>query len=297
MMKIEVEKLDDKLNDLFLIEDKYNTFCLNYYNSLFNLKDYWTTVKGINFLDNVEKEKREFMKLLLCLKEFEDIYVYLISEYKKIGKNIKYNFDKRDDLIRKINDYNNKVNSLLYKYENLEFNNIDLNIKERLLNEKSNLKKCIDSISKFKRKNKNVMNYIEIIKKNVISKASKVNVEIVQEFNYSDFVNKICNKSFDEKITDIEQMELIVNKISTLKKEEDLIFDDLKKCYYDMQLYYKSDDLFEISSQIINELKKIINNHDNTILLLYKEMSNVSDLEKKISNSFSQIGEDINILP
>lgn len=296
MMKIEVEKLDDKLSELFLIEDKYNTFYLNYYNSLFNLKDYWTTIKGINFLDNAEKEKKEFMKLLLSLREFEDIYVYLVNEYKKIGNNIEYNFDKRDDLINKIDDYSSKVNSLLYKYENLEFNNIDLNIKERLLNEKAYLKKCINSIKKFKNKNKNVMNYIEIIEKNVISKASKVNVDIVQEFNYSDFGGKIGSKSFDEKITDIEQMELIVNKISTLKKEEDLIFDDLKKCSYDIQLYYKSNDLFEISSQIINELKKMINNHDNTILLLYKEMSNVSDLEKKISNSFSQIGDDINIL-
>lgn len=296
-MKIQVDKLSNHLEKLLTIENKYNNFYLNYYNEIFKLQSYWTTTKGIVFFENVNIEKKDFNNFLLNLKEIRKIYFSLEKEYKIIGNEIEYYADEYDRFLNKIGDFNNKLEKIVNKYQNLNYKNIDYNIKENLLNEKEKILDSKSNLKKIKSKNKSIINKIVEKEKRIKSLITKIDINYIKEININEYKNtKVAFSNLN--IVDSNKIEQVLKFLKNYISDEKILLDDLRNCYEKINLTYDSSNLKyikQLESDLLMNIKVLINNHNNEILILEKEIINIRDVEDKMDISFKNLGKDIKL--
>lgn len=296
-MKIQVDKLSNHLEKLLTIENKYNNFYLNYYNEIFKLQSYWTTTKGIVFFENVNIEKKDFNNFLLNLKEIRKIYFSLEKEYKIIGNEIEYYADEYDRFLNKIGDFNNKLEKIVNKYQNLNYKNIDYNIKENLLNEKEKILDSKSNLKKIKSKNKSIINKIVEKEKRIKSLITKIDINYIKEININEYKNtKVAFSNLN--IVDSNKIEQVLKFLKNYISDEKILLDDLRNCYEKINLTYDSSNLKyikQLESDLLMNIKVLINNHNNEIVILEKEIINIRDVEDKMDISFKDLGKDIKL--
>lgn len=296
-MKIQVDKLSNHLEKLLTIENKYNNFYLNYYNEIFKLQSYWTTTKGIVFFENVNIEKKDFNNFLLNLKEIRKIYFSLEKEYKIIGNEIEYYADEYDRFLSKIGDFNNKLEKIVNKYQNLNYKNIDYNIKENLLNEKEKILDSKSNLKKIKSKNKSIINKIVEKEKRIKSLITKIDINYIKEININEYKNtKVAFSNLN--IVDSNKIEQVLKFLKNYISDEKILLDDLRNCYEKINLTYDSSNLKyikQLESDLLMNIKVLINNHNNEIVILEKEIINIRDVEDKMDISFKNLGKDIKL--
>lgn len=296
-MKIQVDKLSNHLEKLLTIENKYNNFYLNYYNEIFKLQSYWTTTKGIVFFENVNIEKKDFNNFLLNLKEIRKIYFSLEKEYKIIGNEIEYYADEYDRFLSKIGDFNNKLEKIVNKYQNLNYKNIDYNIKENLLNEKEKILDSKSNLKKIKSKNKSIINKIVEKEKRIKSLITKIDINYIKEININEYKNtKVAFSNLN--IVDSNKIEQVLKFLKNYISDEKILLDDLRNCYEKINLTYDSSNLKyikQLESDLLMNIKVLINNHNNEIVILEKEIINIRDVEDKMDISFKDLGKDIKL--
>lgn len=296
-MKIQVDKLSNHLEKLLTIENKYNNFYLNYYNEIFKLQSYWTTTKGIVFFENVNIEKKDFNNFLLNLKEIRKIYFSLEKEYKIIGNEIEYYADEYDRFLNKIGDFNNKLEKIVNKYQNLNYKNIDYNIKENLLNEKEKILDSKSNLKKIKSKNKSIINKIVEKEKRIKSLITKIDINYIKEININEYKNtKVAFSNLN--IVDSNKIEQVLKFLKNYISDEKILLDDLRNCYEKINLTYDSSNLKyikQLESDLLMNIKVLINNHNNEIVILEKEIINIRDVEDKMDISFKNLGKDIKL--
>lgn len=296
-MKIQVDKLSNHLEKLLTIENKYNNFYLNYYNEIFKLQSYWTTTKGIVFFENVNIEKKDFNNFLLNLKEIRKIYFSLEKEYKIIGNEIEYYADEYDRFLSKIGDFNNKLEKIVNKYQNLNYKNIDYNIKENLLNEKEKILDSKSNLKKIKSKNKSIINKIVEKEKRIKSLITKIDINYIKEININEYKNtKVAFSNLN--IVDSNKIEQVLKFLKNYISDEKILLDDLRNCYEKINLTYDSSNskyIKQLESDLLMNIKVLINNHNNEIVILEKEIINIRDVEDKMDISFKNLGKDIKL--
>ncbi len=92
-------------------------------------------------------------------------------------------------------------------------------------------------------------------------------------------------------LNDVE-IEKSIKKITMYKEKEDLILDDLKSIFKNINYNYNcnnKDNLESKENDIINKTKTMAKNHSNNILIFQKNLQKYKDTSKKVAKMFDNI--------
>lgn len=293
-MKIDVVLLEKNLNILLKIEEKYQENYLNYYNEFNKLVGYWNTTKGVSFLENIKDEKGKIDLYYSYFNDIRDVYKYLIIEYKKIGEKIFYNLDERDNIKNQYNLYLEKINYLIEKLDNINISNIDNKISNSVYNGLLGLNNISKSISDIVQKFDSINDQLDNILIVVENKVNKIDINTIKLLDESEYYKRIGFNKNNNVVVDADKLENVTNIIKNLIFEEEIILDDLKNSYSDINNCFLSrlDNKFSaIENILIDSLVKIKNNHVIEADLLLKEVNDVRILEKEMIKSMSSLGD------
>ena len=293
-MKIDVVLLEKNLNILLKIEEKYQENYLNYYNELNKLVGYWNTTKGVSFLENIKDEKKKIDLYYSYFNDIRDVYKYLIIEYKKIGEKIFYNLDERDNIKNQYNLYLEKINYLIEKFDNINTSNINNKISNSVYNGLLGLNNISKSISDIVQKFNSINDQLDNILIVVENKINKIDINTIKLLDESEYYKRIGFNKNNNVVVDADKLENVTNIIKNLIFEEEIILDDLKNSYSDINNCFLSrlDDKFSaIENILVDSLVKIKNNHVIEAGLLLKEVNDVRILEKEMIKSMSSLGD------
>ena len=293
-MKIDVVLLEKNLNILLKIEEKYKKNYLNYYNELNKLVGYWNTTKGVSFLENIKDEKKKIDLYYSYFNDIRDVYKYLIIEYKKIGEKIFYNLDERDNIKNQYNLYLEKINYLIEKFDNINTSNINNKISNSVYNGLLGLNNISKSISDIVQKFNSINDQLDNILIVVENKINKIDINTIKLLDESEYYKRIGFNKNNNVVVDADKLENVTNIIKNLIFEEEIILDDLKNSYSDINNCFLSrlDDKFSaIENILVDSLVKIKNNHVIEAGLLLKEVNDVRILEKEMIKSMSSLGD------
>ena len=80
-----------------------------------------------------------------------------------------------------------------------------------------------------------------------------------------------------------------INKLEMYRKEEDLIFDDLKGMFTNFNYYYKSNNTKfsdKVVSELVNKFKIINSIHNDNLFVLRKNMELYNETRIEVENIF-----------
>ena len=186
-MKIDVELLKKQSLQVKQIIDSYELNYLNFFNALNQAMDCWQDEHSKLYLEQINYQKNESNKVILDLKELNEIFKSIVFKYDPIAKQIYYLKDNKNSLFNIFEKYLNQIVDSI----NI-INNMDLSFcpteKEIILNIKTNLVNNQQSIKKIYYNVKNTVKDIERKEIEINSLLSKYENRIVKELEYRNYI-------------------------------------------------------------------------------------------------------------
>ncbi|MBQ6539378.1 MAG: hypothetical protein IJL76_03790 [Bacilli bacterium] len=183
MIKVNVVKLKDELEQLKTIMDEYETVELNLFNQLKNSCNDWNDPRTPAFIEAVDKEKKESSNIVDSFKDATDCLNYIILQYETIGDMISVNLEKKASIIKAYGTIENRINAILSNINSVDmsFYYSELHNIKDMRNSFENLKvELVDSREKVK----DLFKKIERIEENVSSKAKALKDIEINAFDY-----------------------------------------------------------------------------------------------------------------
>ena len=187
-MKINLQLLREKTNNINKLIEDYEELNLNYYNKIKEIEHYWNNQKAKQLLSTIEEEKKEVTKEINNLKEISTIYDFIYNKYNNIGKNISVNIDEKEKMLAKVNKCIEKIKYVMTLYKNIDTTNYKI---EQITIINSHNKKLAEQLKKMndikEKLNKSIKD-IEEIETSIKNKISRINIEIIKETDISNMI-------------------------------------------------------------------------------------------------------------
>ena len=115
------------------------------------------------------------------MKKVHDIYRYLYEKYIEIGNEIKYELTSKDSIIIALNNYINRFDVIIRKYNSLDLSFCPESI--IIEQQKNNLLHTKNLLIETKNNINNTFQNIDNIEKYVKDKINEINITIINEYN------------------------------------------------------------------------------------------------------------------
>lgn len=175
MISINIKNINDDISSLnSLISDYYDTY-INFFHILNDSENYFKDNTSKILYSKVEEEKKSVEKIILGLKERNNIYKYVCNSYKEIGTYIKVDIDAKKAIIDKIVYCINKTDNIVNLYNTIINSNTNTTEIEKQ-------KKCIISIrDRYKKLKMNILDLYQ--------KLSNIENEVKKKIDDLDTIN------------------------------------------------------------------------------------------------------------
>ena len=186
-MDINVLKMEEKLKKMDKLYEEIENIYINIYNEIKNISNYWDGEKSKFFLNNVLTEKEKIKLSINNISDIKKIYIYIVNNYKKIGNTIHYNLDKKDKILSKIDDYNNRLKKINSIYDSIELNYY----KEEaslIIFYKNKLNEIIINLIEIKKNIIDKYNTLERIEKEISRSINNTNIDVLKENNIINYI-------------------------------------------------------------------------------------------------------------
>ena len=186
-MKIDVSKLKEDITTFQNLLKEYEENYLNYYHELSSASFFWQDSHADSFFKNVNLEKLKVESFYEELSVLSQIYQFLIAEYQNFGNVIQFDLNERDTVISKFNLYFEKIEDIIRCYQDLDLSFCH-DLRNKIRKEELTLiekKKQMESIFN---KWKEYSYKIEEIEKQVNQNLSKLEIEVLQEKEITEFI-------------------------------------------------------------------------------------------------------------
>lgn len=277
------KNVDECENCYYLIFSAYKQLELN-----------WNDPYSQSFIDNIDREKKQFDMLLEILKKIHNILLNTYKNYKKIGQKL---FFQEDDYGNVANIYDNiltgytKFKKVYNTVPKEKLNDIFLKDSISKIYDKIDMTK--DDIAKAKKRYDEIYNEINNNEKLIYKKLSKISIVKIDSIDFNGLTK---NPNLTGKIGFFKDYQEIVLKLSSLIDEEakiqrliDTDFIELSSCYKTNS--YKKIEL--LKEDIKNALFVINNNHINSLKFLNNRINNISDITLKAKYDIKNIGDNL----
>ena len=180
-MQIKTSEIINEIQNLKNIIDKYENIKNNIFNELKKCSEFWNDGKSVLFLDSLKYEKMHVDETIQEMKKVHDIYRYLYEKYIEIGNEIKYELTSKDSIIIALNNYINRFDVIIRKYNSLDLSFCPESI--IIEQQKNNLLHTKNLLIETKNNINNTFQNIDNIEKYVKDKINEINITIINEYN------------------------------------------------------------------------------------------------------------------
>lgn len=145
---------------------------------MFRILEWWEIRP---FFDSLKYEKMHVDETIQEMKKVHDIYRYLYEKYIEIGNEIKYELTSKDSIIIALNNYINRFDVIIRKYNSLDLSFCPESI--IIEQQKNNLLHTKNLLIETKNNINNTFQNIDNIEKYVKDKINEINITIINEYN------------------------------------------------------------------------------------------------------------------
>lgn len=175
-LKCEIEKINTLIKE-------YDEIQLNLFNELKDSCINWQDNNSIDFEEQCDLEKRETEFFIDSLQEIKNMYEFIYEKYQIIGKEIYYNFKKKNSILKKIEDCEVQIENIITAFCNID-NTIEYKYYQIILEHKNILIKMKDKIYKLEIEINNIFKKIEAIEKEIKSKIDNLEKININNFDF-----------------------------------------------------------------------------------------------------------------
>ncbi len=150
-------------------------------NELKKCSEFWNDGKSVLFFHSLKYEKMHVEETNQEMKKVHDIYRYLYEKYIEIGNEIKYELTSKDSIIIALNNYINRFDVIIRKYNSLDLSFCPESI--IIEQQKNNLLHTKNLLIETKNNINNTFQNIDNIEKYVKDKINEINITIINEYN------------------------------------------------------------------------------------------------------------------
>ncbi len=176
MIEVRVKELEVIVNKYNNILEQLNENNTDLFGCFTDISKYWNDDRKNNFYTSYKLEKNRIIKLTDNIKAVKEVYEYLYNEYSAFGEVIKCNLESKDNIIYKLDKIINKIQNLIYQYDNLGDISFYYN-SHKVYTQKS---KLLDMLNTYKTiKSKIIADYdsIKKIEKEAHDKLNQISIE------------------------------------------------------------------------------------------------------------------------
>ena len=109
--------------DLLQINKLLNEYELTYqtlFKELNSSSFFWKDGYSDDFNEAMPREREKNKSYFISLNEVKDVYEYICSQYKTIGRKIKVNEEYRGSLLEKMNNLMSEISTIISSYNRLD---------------------------------------------------------------------------------------------------------------------------------------------------------------------------------
>lgn len=283
-MKIDIEKLKISIEKLNNLLNDYENIYKSFYHEMVNLKSYWHDAHANAFFEKIREEKKANTVFFREFKSICDLYNYIYNQYLDMGDKINFDLSNREIFISKIDKYINNIDNVINKYDNLD-TDFDLEISKYLSEEKSKYSNIKEKLLSIKESNKEIIDNISNIEKQIKLKISKIHVKAIESNSIADS----SLGSLDDVYVDVDNMNLIVNKLEFYVKNESINFESVNEILSEIGYIYNTDNRDKLNDLLIKFIRKykvIIKNHRNNVILINNNKDRYNNITYKFNSFF-----------
>ena len=152
---------------------------MNFYNQISYVNTYWNGNKARRFVDDCLEDKKNIELIISNLKEISTIYSHIIDKYQPYGNKITYNLSNKNKIIKKINDFNKKIDTVTRLYSEI----LSIYNSSVIESEKTKINNCKTMMDNIKTDITKKLDDIENIEKEVLVKINKIDIKYIKEEN------------------------------------------------------------------------------------------------------------------
>ena len=186
-MLVNVKKLRDNLDRFSTVTNEYYYNYTNLYNEINNSKSYYNSAKATNFYNACDLEKVSNDDLYNDIDSLKKVYKYICEHYSGIGNTIEFELGNSTALFNQIKEINNKINTIRRSLNEID-TSMAREIYYAILEIDNRLNSMQKNLQELERGNKNTINKINDIEKNVKNKLSKIDVGYINETDIRPFM-------------------------------------------------------------------------------------------------------------
>ena len=187
MVKIDIEELDQEITKLDQLIELYEQIKSNLFNTITSSSVYWHDNKAVKFYDAIEKEKNKTEVLVGNIKDRRDLFFFILTRYKELGKKITCDLETKDAVIEKYDFLLSEIEMILKKYKDLDIS-FDSELKNKIDKQIDEYEKINIDLQVSREKIREYYNIIEDIEKKVTFKLSKLSITKINEFEIEQFL-------------------------------------------------------------------------------------------------------------
>ena len=186
-MKIDVRLIKNHSQQLSKIISDYETNYLNFFNEVNKSLNSWQDLNSKYFEEQLILEKNENQRVLMSLKELENLDKIIYIYYREIAQEINYVKENKEELFKIFDSYIEIIKQIIE-----QINNLDLDFcpreKRLILNVKNILLSNQKMIISIKNKCNNVINNIENNEMKIRNIIAKLEYVKIKDSDYKDIV-------------------------------------------------------------------------------------------------------------
>ncbi len=186
-MKIDLKIIKNHYQQLSKIVNDYETNYLNFFNEINKSINSWQDLNANYFEEQLALEKKENQKILMTLKDLENLYKNIYTHYSEIAQKINYVKENKEKLFYTFDYYIENIKYAIQQIKNL---NLDFCPKEKkiIMNIKDILIDNQKKIKSIKNKCSNIITNIENNEKKINNIITKLEYIKINESDYKDIV-------------------------------------------------------------------------------------------------------------
>ena len=184
IVDINIKQLGSLASELNTLLDECDEAELNIFNQLKDACINWQDGNSIVFEEKKKDEKEQTQSFFAALQKRKEVFSSIYDEYKAIGNKLYANLEKKDSILKAIDDCIDKANDVIYELDGAErsFYYYELGL---INNQRDAVYKVRDDLKTFRKKINDLYTKISSAEERIKTKISKLEDVKISLFNYS----------------------------------------------------------------------------------------------------------------
>lgn len=187
MINVNSSEIEKELMYLNKLITEYEDNYLSLFRELNSSSLFWKDGKSELFFDTIPKEKIKNDNYYQEIKNVQNIYTYILEQYKKIGNKINIDLNYQEAILKRFDKIILELENIKSLYEHLD-TSFCIEEKGIILNELKDITQIIEIIKDEKNRIKNLLEKIESIEMEISTQINKIKITYIKDYEIDNYI-------------------------------------------------------------------------------------------------------------